>query len=104
MEALIVDLPRFVKDASPSAMDSIFELIAERINIAAAYQRFCGTKLRSEGLSEYAQFKYQLMYDWACAEMNSAHHTAQRICELTGKTLRLHHDWASRRWGLEVSQ
>lgn len=102
MEALIVDLPRFVTNASPSAMDSIFDAIADRINIAAAYQRFCTTMLRSEGLSEFALFKYQLMYDWSCAEMDSAHHTAQRICELTGKTLRLRHDWLAQRWCLEV--
>jgi hypothetical protein len=104
MQALIVDLPDFVRDADPSQLEGIFEQIAERINIAAAYQRFCLKALDSKDLSEMARFKYQLMFDWACAEMDAAHHAAQRICELTGQTLRVRHGYVARRWILEVTR
>ena len=104
MPQLIVDLPEFIGNASPSLMGDIFDQIAEHINIAAAYQRYCLKMFSSNGLSEMAQFKYNLMYDWACAEMNDAHFTAQRICELTGQTLRVRHDHATRRWVLEVTR
>jgi hypothetical protein len=104
MPTLIVDLPEFIGNSSTCLMIGVFMQIEERINIMAAYQRHCLKMFRSTGLSEMAQFKYQLMYDWACSGMNDAHYTAQRICELRGHKLRIRHDHTTRRWVLEVTR
>jgi hypothetical protein len=104
MQTPIVDLPKFVVDSSLSPLERVFEPIVERINIAAAYQRFCLKTLDSNGLSAMERFGYEGMFDWACDEMDAAHHAAQRICELTGQTLRVRHDYGNRRWILEVTR
>jgi hypothetical protein len=104
MQNLMVNLPDFIGACSLGLMDQIFGQIEERINIAAAYQRFCWQKLTEPELSSIATFKYQLMLDWACAEMDMAYANAQKICELTGQSLRVRHVHAARRWVLEVTR